>query len=255
MLSRKIALSVSIAALCASGAANAQDAGNGPANWAGQYVGATLGVASGMADTSTVQSGTGYFTGDDFELINPQGSKDANGTDFNGSLLWGMNVQDGSTVYGVEADATWVNFSEQYSSGNVEYNTLPGTFFNTTTKVQSDWMLSVRPRYGFAQDASLFTVSAGPALTRFKYDFAFSDDAFNVATSASTSKVTLGIAAGVGFEHKLQDGWALKTDYLYYNFPNAASASSSLDLFPTDGFTHDASFQMHSVRIGVTKAF
>lgn len=253
---RKITLALSVAVFCTSNAAHAQDAGDAPANWSGQYAGATLGVSHGMVDTSSTAKSTTYFTGDDYLLTNPQGSKDITGTDLNGSLLWGMNVQNESTVYGVEADATWANYSDQYTSPRIRYNTDPSVTFVIKTKVQSDWMVSVRPRYGIAQGASLYTVSAGPALTRFKYAFDYSDaGSWNESAATSTSKLALGIAAGVGFEHKLQDGWALKTDYLYYNFPNAVKARSATVVFPGDGFAHKASYQIHSVRIGVTKAF
>ena len=254
----KVNLVILVVAVCGPNISYAQDVDNDAANWAGQYAGATLGVSHGMVDTSAVQSGTGYFTGDDAALLNPQGSKDINGTDFNGSLLWGMNVQDGRTVYGIEADVTIANFDEEYTSPRVNYNTSPADSFVINTKVQSDWLISIRPRYGFALDASLFTVSAGPAVTKFQYDFDFSDTWGGGQTAtASSSKLALGIAAGLGFEHKLQDDWALKTDYLYYNFPNAGKAHSSIDndSYATDGFKHDVSFQLHSIRVGVTKAF
>lgn len=257
MLIKKIAF---LACALAPTIASAQSAPVLVADWAGHYAGVSIGLSHERVKTSATVLKKGYFFGTDAAQVNPEGSKAISGSDFSGSVLWGLNIQDDSLIYGIEIDLTFAKFDAQYVSPTITFLTNTAVDFTVTTKVHSDWVASFRSRWGYAQDQSLYTVSIGPALTQLDYDFTYQDDNTVAggprSASAISNQLALGIALGLGYEQKLQDGWAFKADYLYYNFPEAVNTTSS-DIFgfPNNGFANKADVEIHTIRIGLTQAF
>lgn len=232
----------------------ASDLSNAKVNWNGEYVGLSIGATKALADPTAGNVGSSYFITSDPAQVDPEISQDLEATLFNGSLSAGMNRQYGNTVFGLEGDIMMNDFDEQYTSGNITYDT-NGTQFFITTKVNSKWIASLRPRVGYTQDSSLFFVSAGPALTKFEYDFQFSDNNGPESISMKSNKIKLGWAASLGIEHKIQETWALKAEYLFTNFTNVAKTSSRLVTDNTDGFDNKVSYITNNIRIGLVKSF
>lgn len=225
-------------------------------NWNGQYIGAALGASKNLADVGITTQGTGnYFNAtSDHAQIKSAGSRDFDPTDINGSLFWGINRQAGKIVYGVETDLNLTNFDAEHHSGQVEYLSAPGKYFSLNTSVVSYWNASLRPRLGYAQDGALFFASAGPAITQVQYNATFSDTAVNEYSHISSNKLKLGWSAGFGYERKIQDGWSLKTEFLYTNFNNLIRATTGLKNF-ADGLNHDVDYSIGNVRIAIVKSF
>jgi len=223
--------------------------------WGGYYAGFTAGASHGTASPTVGTRNTGYFITTDPLQINPQASTGLSKTNLSGNLFYGFNRQTGNTVYGLEADISLDNFNEQYSSGNITYLTAPPSTFSVTTKVKSDWSISLRPRIGYASENSLLYVSAGPSIRRFKYDFLFTDSFTPEYVHVNQSKWTLGWIAGLGYDYKMPNDWSLRTEYLYSSCRNIVNTQSNLRATPTDGFTHNLNFQAYSLRVGLVKMF
>lgn len=223
-------------------------------DWNGPYVGVSLGVSKALADPTAGDVGTSYFFMTDHPQIDPQISQDLEATLFNASFSGGINRQYGNAVLGLEGDFMMNDFDEQYTSGNMTYETNSTQYF-ITSKVNSKWIASLRPRVGYAQDSSLFYLSAGPALTKFEYDFQFSDNYGPQSVNMKSDKIKLGWAASLGIEHKFQETWALKAEYLFTNFTNVAKKNTTLTTVATDGFDNKVSYITNNIRIGLVKSF
>ena len=257
MTCRFIACSFGLALLLAANVASAEDSSSQPADWNGFYAGLAVGLSEATADTqANTIGGLNYFTGTDPAQIDPEGRRDLDTITFTGGVLAGLNWQFGNIVAGIEADVTHSEFDEQYSSGNITYLTQPADTFNARTKVTSRWIVSVRPRVGYAHNNSLFFASAGPAATRLDYDYFFSDTFNPLDTRFAESKLKLGWAAGVGYEHNLADGWSVKAEYLHTRFTNALKERNDINTrFGADGFNHKVDYALNSVRIAMVKSF
>ncbi|MBL4615647.1 MAG: porin family protein [Magnetovibrio sp.] len=255
MFLKKFAFTLPFATLLVTAPVFAQSTLTPSVDWSGHYIGLALGVTKAVADPTSRVKSNGYFVTTDPGQVDPQGSQNLKATIFNASLIGGLNRQFGNTVFGLETDIMLANFDEQYSSGNITYITVPGSTFSATTKVESKWIVSLRPRVGYARNSSLFYVSAGPALTRFKYDFTFTDTNGPESSNIRSHKTKLGWAASMGFEHKLQKGWALKAEYLFTNFSNIVKKSSALVTVPADGFNNKVDYRTNNIRLGLVKSF
>lgn len=230
------------------------EAGSSP-TWTGPYVGVAVGVSQGRADPTSRTKGNGYFITTDPGQVDPQGSRNILENNLNGSLLLGYNHQAGHAVFGIEADLLLTDYNKTTRSGDINYFTVPAETFSVTTEVRSNWQVSLRPRIGYAREKSLFYVSAGPALTGFKYNFTFTDTNGPEFSSIRENKVKLGWTFGLGYEHKFLDGWSLKAEYLYSDFRSIIDESSSLRTVPADGFDNEVDYTTNNFRIALIKRF
>ncbi|NDV19126.1 outer membrane beta-barrel protein [Pseudodesulfovibrio sp. JC047] len=229
---------------------------NDIASWDGQYVGFGIGGAWGKADPEVqTQKGT-YFITTDPDQLDPEGSRNMYGSDLSGNVFFGFNGQKDRFVYGVEGNLSLSKYDETHHSGNVTYLTLPTDSFSITTKVKSDWAVSIRPRVGYALEKSLIYITAGPILRRFEYDFTFTDtEGGGKSLHFNKEAWKLGLIGGLGYEHKLLNDWSVRTEYLFSTYTNIIDGDSRLASYPEDGFKHDLDFTEHSLCIGISKRF
>ena len=225
-------------------------------SWGGQYIGFAIGASKGKAEPTTQVKNTTYFTSaPDPGQLNPIASTDIDATDVNGNLFWGVNGQTDNLVYGVELNLMLNNYDEQQNSGNIAYLSQPTGTFSMSTRVESNWAVSIRPRLGYAFQKSLIYLTAGPAMRQFNYDFTFSDTHTHTSTAVSENEWELGLIVGFGYEFKIQDAWSLRTEYLYSIYRDVIDTQSILSSQPADGFTHKLDFTEHSLSIGLSRKF
>lgn len=225
-------------------------------NWQGFYGGAALGGVYGKSSPDTTVSDGTYFDTLNIDLLNNTFQQDVDGFAISGSGLLGYNVQDGNLVYGIEADLTAMNYSKTENSGPTRYNTVVNDFF-VSTKVESKFSFSIRPRVGYSFGDTMIHVAAGPSVSRFNYKFNFSDDASPAAASFSTEETVFGVSSNIGVSHQIGDGWSLRGDYVMTYYPDIVDGSNLLSA-PAgndDVFSHDADFQSHNIRVGLIKRF
>lgn len=230
--------------------------GEGPMGWSGYYAGGTLGLAKGDVDLEVSgQNTNNYFNAIDRAQIMSAGSTAFNPTDFSADIFIGHNWQQGNWVYGIQADLTLARFDESHNTPYTSFTSAPAQSFRMETRVQSDWNAKLLLRLGYAKNDSLYYLSAGPALTKVRYDFEYQDRAVNNEYSRlSTNKLARGWSAGLGMEHKLKDDWAMRADLSYTYFSDAVDKSSNLKNW-ADGFRHDVDFGIVNAQIGLVKQF
>lgn len=112
-----------------------------------------------------------------------------------------------------------------------------------------NWLASMRGRFGYTWDRTLFYVTGGIAWGNFGYA---ASAAFGPSASASFNDTKTGWVIGGGAEWAFSPGWSLRAEYLHYEF---AGTSRTV---PTAGGTVSFGWQDTSVdvvRTGVTYRF
>ena len=249
--------------------------------WSGFYVGANAGYAWGHANNNlTISDGLGincHFcaggAGNDTGLVQAAGSPGFDAKGFTGGIQLGYNWQAQNWVYGLEADFN--AFSQKQTVGNsvdlpantAGSNCLSGGLIpcvgNISTSIKTDWLVTVRPRVGYAWNQTLLYATGGLALTRLSFSQSYSDNVNfftpqggSVSLSSSATKV--GWVVGGGIEHKLAYNWSLKAEYLYVRFDGVSANGTLTDGFPGDfaNFTNNLDhLASNIVRFGLNYKF
>ncbi len=195
--------------------------------WTGFYVGANVGYGMVQGDRVGIRT----FPANVF--VNPvQGSVDGNGVF--GGIQAGYNIQYGSIVFGLEADAQLSGIR----------GTATGNLVNTRASI--DWFGTLRGRLGYLITPNLMIYgTAGGAMTDVNYRWT------GVAPFAPlrASNERFGWTAGGGLEYAVNNNWSVKGEYLYVStgknrLVNVAQTHSTLE---TQSFW--------AVRLGVNYRF
>ena len=226
--------------------------------WSGFYVGANAGYAWGNADNNlTIADGPGincHFcaggAGNDAGLVQTAGSPSFDPKGFTGGAQLGYNWQTQNWVYGLEADFN--AFSQKQTvdhAVDLPANTAGSNCFsgglvpcvgNISTSIKTDWLLTVRPRIGYAWNQTLVYATGGLALTRLRLSQSYADNVNFIAfppggsVNLSSSATKVGWTVGGGIEHKLAYNWSVKAEYLYVRFDGINANGTLTDGFPGD---------------------
>jgi outer membrane immunogenic protein len=231
-----------------------------PLSWTGFYIGAIAGGAWSRSDASTVVTtpGSNYFNGSDVSQIDSAGATQRQtGTDFTGGFEAGVNFQIGNWVWGVEADASSMRVRDS-ESATASYLSSPTHSFTASSETDANWLVTLRPRLGFAVNNLLFYGTGGLALSDVKHRFEFSDTFASAAESASAS-TTVGWTVGGGMEFMMCRNWTMKAEYLYVDFGKDSAAGVVVNTvspqisFPT--LAHEADLTTQIARAGINYKF
>ncbi len=188
-------------------------------DWTGAYVGALIGAS--CIDGSLVDNGGPT----QWEM---------SGCGFKGGALVGYNQQFDNWVIGMEADWSRTN--------DVVKNTDAGADFAFGLNHE----VTMRGRFGFAADDTLFFLTGGGAFAQGNLDGIISPDPDNI-----TGK-HWGWTVGGGVEHAFTDQFRMKFDYLYTRYSGDNYSSTSC----VGGCNVDVKkFSNHEVRLGAIWAF
>ena len=187
------------------------------ASWAGFYVGVHAGYAWGTADINTtvgppIACGGGPANCIAIDAVESQ-PLHPNG--FAGGVLAGHNFQSGRFVYGLEGDISGLTGSA--SRAQTQVFPIGGCCFTISQKVEADWMMTLRPRIGYAFDNALVYATGGLALARLRYIEQATDTAGDIENT-DVRRVKTGYALGAGIEYALSGRWSVRGEYLYANF-------------------------------------
>lgn len=236
------------------GAAQAQ---SGPTvDWTGFYVGGSLGAVDGLSEprTSVASSGT-YFTTTDPEQIAGAGAGSLSQWRPAAGLHGGYSHQFGALVLGVELGASSLMFDDSRSE-TVGYLSAPGSSFTLSQTVEADWIATLRPRIGWAQDRWLAYLTGGVALTRLSVETTFTDNAFSAVSTSSDDSTEIGWTAGAGAEFALDAVWSVRGEYLFTDFGRASSTAPVAETFGGNAFLENsADLLSHSLMLGVSFRF
>jgi outer membrane immunogenic protein len=179
-------------------------------NWSGFYVGAHAGYGWGSSAFDAAAAGTSFDT--DGWLL---------------GALAGVNYQVGQTVFGVEADINWSDFSGGAACGA----------FNCNTEVP--WFGTLRGRLGYAADRFMPYITGGLAYGKIEA---------SVPGIGGASDTRFGWTAGVGAEYAFAPNMSWKTEYLYVDL-------GGFDCTACGAPVPNVDFTSHIVRTGVNVRF
>ena len=192
-------------------------------NWAGPYLGATVGFANGFHSYDDLAGAFLGYPG----LSNDQSKGFAAG----GTL--GFNLQARSFVYGLEADLSWLSNKSTYVDPNGAIN----NFYPSETNRLND-LGTVRGRLGLAVDRSLFYFTAGLAFGEVANSVQYNSlkfPTFNVP-SYNVDSTRFGWVVGSGLEYAISPSWTMKGEAIYaqLNTVTASWVSPGSQSFPAN---------------------
>jgi outer membrane immunogenic protein len=222
-------------------------------NWSGFYAGVNAGGAWGDANVNTTETNTnGSARGPNQILFDSAASPTLTPSGLTAGGQAGYNYQLGSWVFGLEIDFDYFRTTASQAGSFPAIN----LNFNTSNSISSDWLLTARPRFGYALDRSLLYVTGGLAVTRASFNSSFADD-FRDTEATSLSKVMTGWAVGGGWEYLVSANWSVKAEYLYADFGSLRTEGQfNRDAFiqPTTA-THSVNLRTNIARVGVNYKF
>jgi len=222
-------------------------------SWTGCYVGVNAGgAASGTNFSTRVDAGTHLTDPGDLAAVGASGTDSTNDSSFIGGGQLGCNLQSGSLVFGVEGDADYF-----HTSPNV---TTTGTLstedtFAITNAMTTNWLATVRPRFGIVSNRTLIFLTGGAAFTRATLAQGYTDT-LGAAGSSSMSSSLIGWTAGAGVEYAWSDHWSIKADYLFASFPSKSFQTGIVDPAGGTNLLHGAAnLTVQTARLGLNYKF
>jgi outer membrane immunogenic protein len=236
---RKFTIALTLgSALCLSLPAFAADVvEDQPYDWSGVYGGVFAGVGYTSSDWEGID--------DDAELASVAIDESLNDTVFLLGGLAGINLQHDRLVFGVEADITWFDSDEKERLDGSEG-------VDITSEI--DLLASLRARFGYAADRTLFYVTGGLAFADAEHtwdDGSPNPDAPALNSPPETLDLDFGWVVGAGVEHAWTDNWLARLEGFYYDLGSEdGTASTELE---TDTFEVDQ--EIWIARIGISYKF
>jgi outer membrane immunogenic protein len=206
--------------------------------WSGFYLGAHIGAGWLESDGSYVYNGP--------IGVPSSGSANFDDTSFLGGVQAGVNWQNGSWVFGVEVDYSWMEHTS--SKEFFRYPAAPADHFDGA--VQMDGAGSLRARIGWASGPVLLYLAGGLAFADVSVSHAFvRDGAF--ATWGEKSGWATGWTIGGGLEYMIARNWTLRGEYRYADY-GSYSVTRDLVIEPS---TARYDLTTHEVRMGLNYKF
>lgn len=230
-------------------------------NWTGVYSGLTAGYNWGSTDTTYVAPGflTGGFFPADQAAISAQGSPNLRPKAFMGGVEFGYNWQLNNVVAGIESDFEYIGLHKAFDGTLVTPTPVNQV---THTDIRTDWLFTLRGRFGWAWDRTLIYATGGLAVAdvRFSQTNSFSgipqptSDIFNVA------ETKVGWVIGGGAEQAFGDRWSAKVEYLHVDLGGVDGTSyTTRILLPAlpglISYSHNANVRDDIVRLGLNYKF
>lgn len=229
--------------------------------WTGAYVGANAGYSWGEADYSTTFP---CVFPANCTLTNPaniaaveagsSGSINVDGATL--GIQAGLNHQIGPAVLGIEFD-----FGGSHLNGfRSQSGLMPAVAgqFTSSAYVNSDWMMGVRGRLGWAAKPDLLIYATGGlAVADVELKTAYSDTVAPPASgSGSRSSTKVGYSIGAGAEWAFSSRWSLKGEYLYSDLGSITNTTSVVAPgFLPQELTTKMDLEPHTARVGLNYRF
>jgi outer membrane immunogenic protein len=229
--------------------------------WYGAYAGFNVrgGLGNSQATTSTIYTTDGYFATTSVPAINEAGVQAVKPKGLLAGGQAGYNYQTGALVVGFEADFGIAPITSSSSASVTEdYPCCAGTDFTIEQTVEPSWLMTARPRFGYATESLLLYGTAGLAIAKVDYQAVFTDTYADATESGGVQKNVTGWAAGAGMEGPLSEGWSFKVEYLFTDLGEVSTTSDNFEAFGfpwSNTFTHQTTIRMHLLRFGVNVRF
>ncbi|MGJ0424763.1 carbohydrate porin [Methylocystis sp.] len=204
-------------ALCAlSSRAQAADATPPVFNWAGMYIGASLGGGFPLHRGERLQATSG-FGSPAFDLYPDTVTRPG----VTVGAQAGYNWQRGSWVWGFETDLSLLDGRRGPTGAYLASPAYLGPpVFTLVSNSSANFFASIRGRVGYAWDRSLLYLTGGVAAggargpATLTLGAGGSDAIFSAPWSQSSR---MKYAIGAGFEYAFADNWSARAEYLFLN--------------------------------------
>jgi outer membrane immunogenic protein len=221
-------------------------------NWTGFYIGGNAGYGWGKTHDAMALGGVWLTdgTGDNVPLSS-LGNGRLTPNDLTGGIQSGFNYQIQQWVLGIEVDANYFGMKKDLASG--VFSAPSGNTYAFTSSFESNWLITVRPRVGYAFDRTLVYATGGLAIANQKFSQSITQ--FNLAfnESGSVSATTVGWTVGAGAEYALDNRWSAKAEYLYVDPGSVSFSTRGSD--PAYVASHSANLKANIVRLGINYRF
>jgi len=222
--------------------------------WDGKYYGISLNYNHGKVDNDSDINAGDYYTGNDIELISEHSDNSNSDNNLGATLSIGYNHQIENIVYGLELDLSLGNYSNEYNSGSIYYDTSPTDTFDIQTKLSHDWIINLQPKIGYSHNSSMYYAVGGLSLAKFNYEFSATDTFAPLDFQQESDKYKLGWNVGVGMEHKINKDWSIQIEYLHTEFNNVAEENSSFKNYSAS-YSNNVDYKIDNMSIGFIKRF
>ena len=205
-----VALGVSCSLLVAL-AANAADAPPPIFNWAGLYLGASLGVVDPLHRGERLQAGSG-FGSSIYDLYPTSNTR----TGVTVGAQVGYNWQRGHWVWGFETDFSLLD-GRRTPNGTFETSpAYPGmSIFTVTPQTSANFFASIRGRVGVAYDRALIYFTGGVAAGGARGPATLSFGGGNDFAADWSQSSRMKYIVGGGFEYAFASDWSARAEYLF----------------------------------------
>jgi outer membrane immunogenic protein len=223
-------------------------------SWSGCYVGVNGGGGTGGSNFTTAVGAGTHLGPADAATVSALGYGAGSDSQFVGGGQIGCNLQSGTFVYGIEADADYFHSNPNFLNGTGTLST--GDTFVLTPSLTTDYLATVRPRLGVAADRSLFYVTGGAAFTRVSYIETYADTLNAGAGTATGGQSLIGWTVGGGWEYAWNDHFVTRVEYLFAKFPTTNGAGVIADTVGgANPFTGSADLVLQTLRVGLNYKF
>jgi outer membrane immunogenic protein len=143
------------------------------------------------------------------------------------------------------------------------YSGATTTGLDIVDEASSNYLVTIRPRVGFASGSALIYVTGGLAITTLKQSHSVKEFGFGAAGTcsptssnycndpANSSDVKYGWTIGGGIEWAVNRAWSLKAEYLFADFGSESTTSNLVHGAPAQTFDHNADLTVQTVRFGI----
>lgn len=232
-------------------------------NWSGLYVGGHVGHGWGSVDGEHLYKGgaAGF----------DETAKDVDINGWLGGGQVGINLQNGSVVFGIEGDLSWAGIDGNHSDTTQTFRSDE----SYAHRIHKSWGFdldhvgTIRGRIGYLMTPRLLIYATG--------GFAWGDISSSLTTRregitdgidytsgrGKWDDTLTGYTVGGGGEWKLSSAWSMKVEYQYINLGDADisysgpiydEAGVAVDDFDgTETFKSDV--DLHTIRVGVNYKF
>ena len=228
-------------------------AGDRSTNWTGLYIGAHGGYVWDDWNVDLTHSSGAINWNDPF--AQPFHSLNSDGG-WSGGIQAGANLQHGSIVVGIEADATWgdIDAHGRFTTPAPNYTT-----WDIDTSLEA--FGTVRGRLGLAHGNFLFYGTGGLAWGTIDAKQAtnwYAPAPPDVGGRTSGDVVHLGWSAGAGGEWAINSSWSIKAEWLYVdlgkeNYALDGTTKPGGSVPYTETFATDLTF--NTARVGINYKF
>jgi outer membrane immunogenic protein len=189
-------------------------------NWTGFYVGGFGGYKFGSPDVNLDLFG--FWDGQnplrdpvDRDFLEPLFSDVLNTSGFDAGGLIGYNRQFNKWVVGIEASAAYVWLDDADNTGSFSVPGSISTFQNVHTSFDTNYLLTVGPRIGYAYCKWLPYVTGGLAVGDIDFEQRIIESDIGFQEGGSVSDTRLGWMVGGGLQYAITDHWSARAQYQF----------------------------------------